>query len=205
MPSKDITTIILQFVAILFVLVTHEFAHGFVAYKFGDTTAKDRGRLTLNPLAHLDLIGTLSLFIFRFGWAKPVPINSNNFKNHKWGMFCVSIAGILINLLTALVSLFIIHIFKLEGILYILFENIFIYGLVFAVFNLLPIPPLDGSKIIASFLPLNWQYKIYKYERYGSIVLILLIPTGIISKVMSPLLNSIANFYMKLVIRILYG
>lgn len=205
MPSNQIIAIVLQFIAILFVLVTHEFAHGYVAYKFGDNTAKDMGRLTLNPLAHLDLIGTLSLFIFRFGWAKPVPINSNNFKNHKLGMFCVSIAGIVVNLITALIAIFIIYIFQLDGLLYVLFDNIFIYGIVFAVFNILPIPPLDGSKMIATFLPLKWQYKLYKYERYGSLILILLISMGVINKIMSPLLNGIANFYIKLVIRVLYG
>lgn len=205
MPSNQIIAIVLQFIAILFVLVTHEFAHGYVAYKFGDTTAKEMGRLTLNPLAHLDLIGTLSLFIFRFGWAKPVPINSNNFNNHKLGMFCVSIAGIVVNLITALIAIFIIYIFQLDGLLYVLFDNIFIYGIVFAVFNILPIPPLDGSKMIATFLPLKWQYKLYKYERYGSLILILLISMGVINKIMSPLLNGIANFYIKLVIRVLYG
>ncbi len=205
MPSDQIVAIVIQIIAILFVLVTHEFAHAYVAYKFGDTTAKDMGRLSLNPLKHLDLIGTLSLFLFRFGWAKPVPINSNNFKNHKLGMFCVSIAGIVINLITALIALFIIYLFQLDGVLYLLFNNIFIYGIVFAIFNILPIPPLDGSKMIATFLPLNWQYKIYEYEKYGSIVLIFLISMGIINKIMYPLITSIANFYIKLVIRILYG
>ncbi|MDO4605634.1 MAG: site-2 protease family protein, partial [Helcococcus sp.] len=204
-PSDQIVAIVVQIIAILFVLVTHEFAHAYVAYKFGDTTAKDMGRLSLNPLKHLDLIGTLSLFLFRFGWAKPVPINSNNFKNHKLGMFCVSIAGIVINLITALIALFIIYLFQLDGVLYLLFNNIFIYGIVFAIFNILPIPPLDGSKMIATFLPLNWQYKIYEYEKYGSIVLIFLISMGIINKIMYPLITSIANFYIKLVIRILYG
>lgn len=205
MPSDQIVAIVIQIIAILFVLVTHEFAHAYVAYKFGDTTAKDMGRLSLNPLKHLDLIGTLSLFLFRFGWAKPVPINSNNFKNHKLGMFCVSIAGIVINLITALIALFIIYLFQLDGVLYLLFNNIFIYGIVFAIFNILPIPPLDGSKMIATFLPLNWQYKIYEYEKYGSIVLIFLISMGIINKIMYPLITGIANFYIKLVIRILYG
>lgn len=205
MPSDQIVAIVIQIIAILFVLVTHEFAHAYVAYKFGDTTAKDMGRLSLNPLKHLDLIGTLSLFLFRFGWAKPVPINSNNFKNHKLGMFCVSIAGIVINLITALIALFIIYLFQLDGVFYLLFNNIFIYGIVFAIFNILPIPPLDGSKMIATFLPLNWQYKIYEYEKYGSIVLIFLISMGIINKIMYPLIKSIANFYIKLVIRILYG
>lgn len=205
MPSSQILTTVIQFSAILFVLVTHEFAHGYVAYKFGDTTAKEMGRLSLNPLVHLDLIGTFSLFIFRFGWAKPVPINSNQFKNYRLGMFCVSIAGIVVNLITALMAIFAIHIFKMEGILYLLFDNIFFYGILFAVFNILPIPPLDGSKIIATFLPIKWQYKLYKYERYGSLILILLISMGYINKIMFPLLSGIANFYVKLVIRVLYG
>lgn len=161
------------------------------------------GRLSLNPLKHLDLVGTLSMILFRFGWAKPVPIDSRYFKNHNLGMFFVAIAGIVVNLITAFLAIFIFALLKIDSSITIfiglLLQKVFIYGIVFAVFNFLPVPPLDGSKIIASFLPFKAQYYLYKYEKYGMIVLIILISTGIINKIMNPIIDWIVFIFVNIV------
>ena len=139
MDKAKILSYIITAVSIIFVLVTHEWGHAYVAYLNGDTTAKDRGRLTLNPFKHLDLLGTISMIIFRFGWAKPVPINQFNFKKQRLGLFTVAIAGIVINLLTAFICLLIMYNIQLNEIAFVLLDRISFYGIVFAVFNLIPI------------------------------------------------------------------
>lgn len=165
--------IIFVAVALVFTIITHELAHGYIAYLNGDNTAKYAGRLSLNPLKHLDPMGTLFLIIFKFGWAKPVPIDERNFRNRRLGLFLVSIAGVTINFITAILSIFIIVAFTpYLGVFIKLLNYLAIYGLFFMVFNLIPIPPLDGSKILASVLPYKFQYYIYKFERYFMFLLL---------------------------------
>ncbi|MGF0039177.1 site-2 protease family protein [Peptoniphilaceae bacterium SGI.131] len=190
--------------ALLYTIISHEIAHGLVAYWNGDPTAKNAGRLSLNPLIHLDLFGTLCLIVFKFGWAKPVPIDERNFKNRRVGLFAVSIAGITTNLISAVIAiLLIILLADKNAYLYSFFSYVAIYGIYFAIFNLLPIPPLDGSKILASFLPVNFEIFIYKYERIFNLLLILLLYMGIVSKFLAPLAGNILfnvfNFFQHLI------
>lgn len=172
--------------AALLTVVFHEISHGYVAYFLGDNTAKNAKRLSLNPLRHIDLIGLLCMIILRFGWAKPVPVNIINFKNRKAGTALVSIAGPLSNILFALVSFLLIKLLLIIPIysefafsVIDLFVSFFMMtaslNIGLAVFNLLPIPPLDGSKILNSVLPDKIYYKILKYEQYGFFILIILL------------------------------
>src|SRR5574344_885689 len=200
MDKAKILSYIITAVSIIFVLVTNEWDHAYVAYLNGDTTAKDRGRLTLNPFKHLDLLGTISMIIFRFGWAKPVPINQFNFKKQRLGLFTVAIAGIVINLLTAFICLLIMYNIQLNEIAFVLLDRISFYGIVFAVFNLIPIPPLDGSKILASILPKKFQYFIYKYEKYSMLILVIFIASGLIDKIFTPMILFVYRIFTNIII-----
>ncbi len=185
-------------VAILLIAVTiHEVSHGFVAYKLGDTTAKDMGRLTLNPLAHIDPVGTfvvpLALTLFgapAFGWAKPVPIDYRNLRHPKQDTIWISMAGPAANLLLAiglslLLQAGIISEIKI-GDNPLIFTAILI-NLFLAVFNLIPIPPLDGARILIGLLPPEQAYRYSKLEPYGFIIVFALIYFGIVEKVILPL------------------
>lgn len=171
--------------ATIFALTIHEFAHSFTAHKLGDPTPKSFGRLTLNPLAHFDYIGLFCFLMFGFGWAKPVPINPFNFKKVKRDTFLVSISGILVNLICAFICypLFVLccmsvwgngFVFTLQQILVSLFNFAFQANLVFMVFNLLPIHPLDGYNAISAFLPYENKFSAFM-QKYGSLVLLFVI------------------------------
>lgn len=183
-------------VAILF----HELAHGYTAYLLGDDTAKEDGRLSLNPIRHIDPIGLLFMVIFRFGWAKAVPINPMKFKNRKRDTFLVSIAGVVTNFILALISaIVLVHLpIKSELIFQMILMSMW-YNIMLGVFNLLPFPPLDGSKVVASFLPTKLEYLFYKYERYFYIVLVILIMTDITDKIISPIINFVLNLILSIV------
>lgn len=185
---------------LLIAIVFHEVAHGYVAYTLGDDTAKNAGRLTLNPIKHIDPIGFFSMLIFKFGWAKPIPINSYNFKNRKKDMFLVSLAGPAINMLIAIITGVIIIKFNFNNIITKeILRYTFIYNIMLAAFNFMPFPPLDGSKMLASMLPNKAEYFFYKNEKYLSYILIILIMTGGIDKFLSPFLNLISNLIFKLI------
>ena len=185
---------ILTGVSVLIALVLHELAHGFVSYKLGDETPKRDGRLTLNPMAHLDLFGTICLLFFHFGWAKPVQINPYYYKNKKLGTVLVSLAGPCTNFIIAFCSMLLLH---LETLL----PNIiitFLYSLItinigLGVFNLIPIPPLDGSKVLAAILPQDLYIKYMSIEQYGFIILILVLSTGVLSPFLNILFNGAFN------------
>lgn len=184
------------FIAIIF----HELAHGYTAYKLGDPTAKEAGRLTLNPLKHIDIVGFLFMLVFKFGWAKPVPINPSYFKKRKRDTILVSLAGPLTNFVIAIISAFIIstNIIKNSIFIDILIITLW-YNIMLGVFNLLPFPPLDGSKVVASILPVKWEYKFYKYERYLYLILVFLVISNTIDKILGPLINISLNLLLKIV------
>jgi len=180
-----LTGAIYSVVPALLCITFHELSHGFVAYKLGDPTAKQMGRLTLNPIKHIDIIGLVMMVVFRFGWAKPVPVNMQNFKKPKRYMAITALAGPISNVLLSVVVLFIF------GLLYTpLGENMVVIemitrtayiSLALAIFNIVPIPPLDGSKVLFSLLPDNAYNKLMRYERYGMILLIIFISTSAFS------------------------
>ena len=165
-------------------LTIHEVSHGYMAYLRGDNTAKYTGRLSFNPINHIDPLGALCLFLFGFGWAKPVMINTRNFKTKtiKLDMVLTSLAGPISNFITAFISVFlmvlVINFTAVDGLWYLVFtilQTLAVMNLGLGVFNLIPIPPLDGSKVLSAILPTRIYFKLMQYERYGFIVLIILI------------------------------
>lgn len=195
----NLQDIIIRTIAVLVAIIPHEMAHGYAAYLCGDETAKNDGRLSLNPLHHLDPIGTICLIFFKFGWAKPVMINPNNFRDRKKGTFFVSIAGVLTNFILAIISVIIMKHIRLSDFVFEIFMNIFWFNIVLGVFNLIPIPPLDGSKLLFSFLPPKYEYYLIKYEKYGYILLLLLIMTDNLDKILIPMVNFMINLIGKIV------
>lgn len=187
---KNIDLLLIQAPVILLSLTVHEYFHGWTANKLGDPTAKMQGRLTLNPIAHLDILGTILMFVVGFGWAKPVPIDPRNFKDPKKDTILVAIAGPLSNLAMALVAGLALRYMiprmvsgeiSSEGvypvIAIILILTLF-YGIALAVFNMIPIPPLDGSRVLYGILPNRYAYAYSRFEPYGVIFLFLLFIFG---------------------------
>lgn len=177
--------------AIVVALSMHEFAHAFVAYKLGDVSQKERGRLSLNPLRHLDPMGTLSLLLFRFGWAKPVQVDPYFFRNRKEGMIWTSVAGPLMNLVMGFIFVFLYLLMIKLGIA-VSSNAIISYIMMFlpmcaiisvglGIFNLIPIPPLDGSKILLGILPEDTYFKLMQYEQYLSLLLVFLLISGFLN------------------------
>ncbi len=191
--NGDFFSVVIHILAILMVIFLvlpfHEWAHAWVASLLGDTSIKYRGRLSLNPLSHIDYMGALCLLLFGFGWAKPVPVDDRNFKNPKVGMAITALAGPVANIVAGIAGGFIFY-----GFMYlapsVVLNKIGYYAMMFlqyyivlncslAVFNLIPIPPLDGSKIMFAFLPDKAVYKFYQYQQYFTIALFALLWIGV--------------------------
>ncbi len=194
--------IVLGVIPSLFCITLHELSHGLVAYRLGDDTAKRAGRLTLNPLKHLDPMGLLMMLVFHFGWAKPVPVNMMKFENPKRGMAITALAGPGCNLVITIAFLFLYGslVRPLSGnavgeTVLELFELTAYISLGFCIFNLIPVPPLDGSKVLFAMLPESAYWKLMHYERYGSIALIVLVWTGVLG---TPLSRFIQSAYITL-------
>jgi Zn-dependent protease len=204
---------LLRLPGLLWALSFHEFCHGIVAYKLGDDLAARQGRLSLNPLVHLDPVGTLMLIFFRFGWARPVQINSRNFKKPKRDIVLVSLAGAAGNFLSALV----IAIFY--GLLVRFFPGVFLsfggrgmmtpFNMVMlnmllinvglGIFNLIPIPPLDGSRVLSVFMPASGLRAFFFLERYGMIIILALSLSGIMVRIMEPFFGLAVSFLFKII------
>jgi Zn-dependent protease len=186
--------------AIILGLTFHEYMHGRVADSLGDHTARNLGRLTLNPIPHIDPVGFIMLILFKFGWAKPVPVNPLNFRGDmKRGILLVSLAGPATNLLLAIAAAVIYRV--LSGVQLPYFTEIIFYiiyiNVVLAVFNLIPVPPLDGSKILAGLLPGRQEW-LHQLEAYGMIVLILLIFSGAIGFIFNIFVRPLVNVLLSL-------
>lgn len=201
MTPLDVLFMLLAYGVILFLcLPVHEFAHGLVAHWCGDDTAKWYGRLTLNPLKHLDLFGTVMILTVGMGYAKPVPVNSRNFRNYKRDMILVALAGPLSNFLMAAVGMFfyclllsIPMVGAWQVLLCYLCTVIIDVNISLMVFNLLPIPPLDGSRLWSSLLPGRWAYTLEQYSRYITMGLFVLLFTGVLDLPLQILRSGVAN------------
>lgn len=225
-----IQELLVRIPVLLLVLTVHEVAHGYVAMRLGDPTARNFGRLSLNPLKHIDPIGALCMFFFRFGWAKPVPINTRYFKNPRRDMAISAAAGPVSNLLMAFVGVIVFYFsayfigFRGEGIsfvlrysfieqvlpsvefadrfqfVWLLFVQTFVFmNLSFGFFNLIPVPPLDGSRIFLQFLPPKYYFGIMKYERYIMLGLFVLLYTGVVSLPLNKLIIGTLSLFEKIV------
>ena len=184
--------------AIMVGLTAHEFAHGWVADQLGDPTARRAGRLTLNPLAHIDPIGLLLLYLAGFGWAKPVPVNPYNFRDGRRGLLLVSLAGPLANIVVAVLAALLLGLGGSIGPVGADILQVMVWiNVVLAVFNLLPVPPLDGSKVLAGLLPGRQEWLLW-LEQYGIILLLLLVFTGairfLIKIIIAPLASLLITF-----------
>jgi len=206
----NIQIIILLIPPILLALTFHEYMHGWTAYKMGDPTAKMAGRLTMNPIAHLDPIGTLMLFLVHFGWARPVPVDPRYFRNPKRDMLYVAVAGPLANMFLALLSGLLIRLFRggqfnflpldiLQPVYTMLILSLQI-NLALAIFNLVPIPPLDGSKILMGLVPPRYESQIEWLEHYGGYFLMAVIIIGMVTNVsiLGVFINPFVNYFSQL-------
>ena len=214
----SLITLLLRIPAVLLALSLHESAHGYIANKMGDPTAKNLGRITINPAKHLDPIGTISMLLFGIGWAKPVPVNMYRFKNPKRGMAITALAGPVSNVLITFVFLLLygvlfapLHGSDVGGYFLEMIELTAYMSLGLAVFNLIPLPPLDGSKVLFALMSDESYYKLMRYERYGGLVLMVLMMTGVLGKPVSTVVSAIysnlipvAQFACDLVVKLFY-
>lgn len=198
----DVRSLILGLPGLLFAIVFHEYAHAWVANRLGDPTARLRGRLSLNPMAHLDWLGVLMLWVAHFGWAKPVPVDARYFRHPRRDMLAVALAGPVANFILATLSAWLwarlggatgAYPDALAPALAGILQMSLIYNVALGVFNLIPIPPLDGSRILASLLPprLAWQY--HQLDSYGWVILLMLLATGVGGRWIGPVIGAVAS------------
>lgn len=185
--TLDPVQFVLMLPGLLAAFVFHELSHAGVAYALGDPTPRQTGRLSLNPLRHIDPIGFLMLLVFKFGWAKPVQVDTRYFANPQRGMMLVAAAGPLANFIMAYVALALLRVLHPGGMAGAVLQDAVIINVGLGVFNLLPLPPLDGSKVLAGLLPARQAYAMERFEPMGWIVLILLLGFGLLGPIVVPL------------------
>lgn len=196
--------LIIRLTALVFSIVFHEVAHGYVAYRLGDPTAKNANRLTLNPLAHVDLMGSIILPLILvitkspilFGWAKPIPFNPAYFRNARTGTMLVGAAGPVTNLILALLTGALFRIFTPEGIIGFFLIYACLINVVLAVFNLIPIPPLDGSRVVVGFLPAHMIRNYLALERFGLVIVLGLFYLGLLDYVIRPIIAALLQLLL---------
>ncbi len=207
--SEIIICLLSALVVIFLTMPVHEWAHGFVSSKLGDPTPRYQGRLTLNPLAHIDPMGALGILLFGIGWAKPVGVNARYYKNPKWGMALVAAAGPLSNLILAFISLFLSNLVmyiaisadminSLDSYNTVVLITLFFYFIAqinvsLAVFNLIPIPPFDGSRILFTFLPQKYYFMIMRYEQFIFMFLLVILYSGVFDAPLSIATGNVMN------------
>lgn len=192
----------------LLCLSVHEASHGFAAYALGDPTAKNAGRLTIDPVRHLDVIGTICLLFFHVGWAKPVPVDPRYFKHPRRDMALVSLAGPLSNFVLALVALFLYHPLRMSSSNVVMTIALMLYmtavmSIGLGVFNLIPVPPLDGSKILFSFLPYRIERKVTQYQQFIQFGLFVLLFIGVLDVPMNAAINLVYRALYTVVLMVL--
>ena len=197
--------------ALLFCLSVHEFAHAYTAYKLVDRTQKAMGRLTLNPFSHIDIAGFICIALFGFGWGKPVMIDDRNFKNKAAGNALTAFAGPCSNIIMAILFTIILKILLITGVILTTINSVvgsiilnmliltIQFNVVFAIFNLIPSPPFDGSRILYFFLPAKGREYMYKIEQYSFIIVLVILVTGIGSKLVSPIVNFVLGLLSKFI------
>ena len=196
-----LTDALLSIIPALICITFHELSHGFVALKLGDTTAKDMGRLTLNPIKHIDIWGLIMMALFGFGWAKPVPVNPNNFKRPKRDMAITALAGpvsnillaVVFSVLTAIVAMALGNFDSVRGFVLSLMLRMVVLSIGLAVFNMIPIPPLDGSKVLFAFLPDKAYAQLMRVERFGFIILFVILRTNVLDSTIGAATRWIMN------------
>jgi len=195
--KEFINNIIFYLPVLLISLTAHEVSHGFAAYKLGDKTAKYDGRLSFNPIRHIDPMGFICMIAsnFRFGWAKPVMVNPNNLKNPKVDMALISAAGPASNLVLAFVTMMILYPLRLSysSVVYTLLINLILVNISLCVFNLIPFPPLDGSKIFAGLLPNKYYYRLPRLGQASMLILMVLVFTGVVGGILWPMITFVFN------------
>lgn len=205
----DIMSFIAGLPGLILAMAVHEYAHARAAVALGDITPRMMGRLTLNPLAHIDPIGLLMLILAHFGWAKPVMINPRNFKNYKRDDILVSLAGPAANLLLAFLTLVVLLIYskffgRMSQGTYLVLQLIVLYNINFAIFNMIPLPPLDGSHILKHFLPARYAYRYAQIERYSFFILIVFVMTPVLTYILIPL-QQLVWFIFRMILMPFFG
>ena len=206
--NSQLIQLLVSVPAVLLCLSVHEACHGYMAYALGDPTAKHAGRLTLDPIRHLDPIGTICLLFFHVGWAKPVPVNPGNFKHPRRDIALVSLAGPVSNFLLALVALFLYYPLRLAESSIVMTIALMLYmvavmSIGLGLFNLIPVPPLDGSKILLSFLPRKYEWKFAQYQQFIQFGLLILLVLGVLNTPIRFFVNIIYQGLASIVLAVL--